>query len=125
MDTFQNTYTMDNPYMNLSGMSPEELEFLQRATVGLNENQQKQFFMVYTSKRKIPQDVLIFCVIAVFIPGLQRFVLGQTGMAVLYFFTGGLFFVMTIMDLINHKKLALEFNKKMAYESFQMVEMTS
>ena len=116
---------MNNAYLNLSGMGPEELDFLQRATAGLDENQQKQFYTIYTSKRKIPQDVLIFCVIAIFIPGLQRFVLGQTGLAVLYFFTGGLFFVMTVMDLINHKKLALEFNKKMAYESFQMTQMNS
>jgi TM2 domain-containing membrane protein YozV len=119
MDTYQ------NPYMNLPGISPEELSFLQQATAGLDENQLKYFFTIYMGKRKSPQDILIFCIVSIFIPGVQRFVLGQVGMAVLYFFTGGLFFVMTIMDLINYKKLALEFNKKMAYESYQLVKMGS
>jgi hypothetical protein len=124
MDTYQNTYTMNNPYIDFSGMSPEEMDFLQRVTAGLDESQQKDFYSIYSDKRKIPQDILIFCVIAIIVPGAQRFVLGQMGMAVLYFFTGGLFFVMTVMDLINHKKLALEFNKKMAYESLQITRMS-
>ena len=46
-------------------------------------------------------------------------------MAVLYFFTGGLFFVMTVIDLVNYKKLALEFNKNVAYESLQLTRMSN
>jgi len=45
MDSFQ------NPYMGLPGISAEELGFLQQATNGLNENQQKYFFMVYAGRR--------------------------------------------------------------------------
>jgi TM2 domain-containing membrane protein YozV len=116
---------MNNPYMNLSGISVEELGFLQQTTAGLNETQQNYFFRIYVDKRKSPQDVLIFCIVSILIPGVQRFMLGHIGMAVLYFFTGGLFFVMTIMDLINYKKLALEFNQKMAYESFQLARMAN
>jgi TM2 domain-containing membrane protein YozV len=53
--------------------------------------------------------------------GIQRFVVGQIGMGILYFFTGGLCLIGTIVDIVNHKKLAFEFNQKMAAESMRMV----
>jgi TM2 domain-containing membrane protein YozV len=118
MDPYQ------NPYMTLPGVSAEEIGFLQQATNGLNENQQKYFFMVYSSKRKSPQDMLIFCLIGCFlVPGLQRFIIGQIGMGILYLFTAGLCLIGSIVDLVNHKSLAMEFNKKVAYESFQISQM--
>lgn len=117
MDPFQ------NPYIALPGVTAEEIGFLQQATNGLNENQQKYFFMVYSSKRKSPQDMLIFCIVGWFIPGLQRFVIGQIGMGILYLFTAGLCFIGSIVDLVNHRSLAMEFNKKMAYESYHIAQM--
>ena len=118
MDPFQ------NPYMSLSGITAEEIGFLQQATQGLNENQNKYFFMVYSGRRKSPQDMLIFCLLGLFvIPGLQRFIVGQIGMGILYLFTVGLCFVGSIIDLVNHRTLAFEFNKKVAYESFQIAKM--
>jgi len=57
-----NTYTMNNPYMDFSGMSPEEMAFLQQATAQLTENQKKYFFMVYSSKRRKAQDLLLFTI---------------------------------------------------------------
>jgi len=120
MDTFQ------NPYMSLPGVTPEEIGFLQQATAGLTENQQKYFFMVYAGKRKSGQDMLIFCLVGLFlVPGLQRFIVGQIGMGILYLFTVGLCFIGSIVDLVNHKSLAFEFNKKVAYESFQIAKMGS
>ncbi|MBV8389504.1 MAG: TM2 domain-containing protein [Mucilaginibacter sp.] len=121
MDTFQN-----NPYMGLPGITPEELAFLQQATAELTENQQKYFYMNYTSKRKSPQDMLIFCIVGLcLVPGLQRFMTGQVGMGILYLFTAGLCLVGSIIDLVNHKDLAMEYNKKMAFESHQLSKMTN
>src|SRR5258707_1005667 len=118
MDTYQ------NPYMGLQGITPEELAFLQQATAELSENQQKYFYMSYTSKRKSPQDMLIFCIIGLcVVPGLQRFIVGQIGMGLLYLFTIGLCFVGSIVDLVNHKDLAMEYNIKMAFESHQIAKM--
>jgi TM2 domain-containing membrane protein YozV len=119
MDPFQ------NPYMSLSGISPEEIGFIQQATSGLTENQQKYFFMEYAGKRKSPQDMLIFCIVGWFIPGLQRFVIGQIGMGILYLLTWGLCFIGTIVDLVNHRSLALEYNRKTAFESYQIAKMGS
>lgn len=122
MDMFQN----NNPYMALPGISPEEMGFIQQANAELSENQQKYFYMSYTTKRKSPQDILIFCIIGTFlVPGLQRFIVGQVGMGILYLFTAGLCFIGSIVDLINHKELALEYNRKMAYESFQVAKMSN
>lgn len=114
-----------NPYVNLAGITPEELIILQQTTVGLNQAEQNYFLNSYSAKRRSPENVMIFCIIGIVIPGIQRFILDQIAWAVLYFFTGGLFFVMTVMDLLNYKKLSLEFNQKMAYESLQMAKMAA
>ncbi|HEY4197531.1 MAG TPA: NINE protein [Mucilaginibacter sp.] len=120
MDMFQ------NPYMGLPGVTPEELGFLQQATAELTENQQKYFYMSYTNKRKSPQDMLIFCIVGLcVVPGLQRFIVGQVGMGLLYLFTIGLCFIGSIVDLVNHKDLALEYNKKVAFEAHQIAKMSS
>jgi TM2 domain-containing membrane protein YozV len=122
MDMFQN----NNPYMALPGISPEELGYIQQALAQLSENQQKYFYMSYSTKRKSPQDMLIFCIIGTFLlPGFQRFMVGQIGMGILYLFTGGLCLVGSIVDIVNHKTLALEYNQKMVYESFQVSKMSN
>ena len=115
-----------NPYMTFQGMTPEEWSYLQQATTELNENQKKYFYMVYSGKRKNPQDILLVTLLGFFcVAGVQRFVVGQIGMGILYFFTGGLCFIGTIVDLINHKSIATEYNRKMAFESFQIAKMNN
>jgi TM2 domain-containing membrane protein YozV len=119
MDMYQ------NPYMSLPGITTEELMILQQATADLNDEQKKYFYMVYSGKRKSAQDILIFTLIGFLgIAGVQRFIIGQIGMGILYFFTGGFCFIGTIVDLINHKTLATDYNRKMAYESFQIAKMS-
>jgi TM2 domain-containing membrane protein YozV len=120
MDGFQ------NPYMSFAGITPEEMNFLNQATAELTDNQRKYFYMIYAGKRKNPQDLLLFTLLAfVGVAGVQRFMVGQIGMGLLYLFTGGLCLIGTIVDLVNHKSLANEFNHGMAYESFQMAKMSS
>ena len=46
---------------------------------------------------------------------------GQNGMGILYLFTGGLCFIGTIVDIINHKQLAFDYNQQMARETMAMV----
>lgn len=114
----------DSQFMALPGITPQEYSYLQTATNGLNEQQVRTFLMIYTGKRKNPSDMLLFCVIGLFlVPGLQRFIIGQIGMGILYLFTVGLCFIGSIVDLVNHKQLAFEYNQKMAFESLQMVRM--
>ncbi|MDB5123630.1 MAG: hypothetical protein JWP94_1759 [Mucilaginibacter sp.] len=120
MDMYQ------NPYMSFPGITPEEMGFLQQATAELDDNQKKYFYMIYSGKRKNPQDILLFTLLGlVVVAGVQRFVVGQIGMGLLYLFTGGFCLIGTIVDLVNHKSIATEFNRKMAYESFQIAKMSN
>lgn len=93
----------------------KELSYIDAIFENLNEDQTNTFVNAYRIQRKSPSDVMIFAVVGlVLIPGLQRFIVGQIGMGVLYLFTIGLCFIGSIMDLVNHKDLAFEYNKKMA-----------
>ena len=113
----------NSPFMTLPGISPEEYSYLQSATTGFSEQQLRGFLMIYGSKRKNPDDMLLYCILGFFIWGLPRFLLNQVGMGILYFFTGGLCCIGTIIDLVNHKRLAFEYNQRMVFESLQMVKM--
>ena len=114
----------DAQFMALPGVSPQEYSYLQTATNGLNEQQIRTFLMIYSGKRKNPSDMLLFCIIGLFVlPGLQRFIIGQIGMGILYLFTLGLCFIGSIVDVVNHKELAFEHNQRMVFESLQMVRM--
>src|ERR1700761_8373601 len=118
MDMYQ------NPYLALPGMTPEEMNFISHGTAELNDEQKKYFYMIYSGKRRNPQDILLFTLLGfIGISGVQRFMVGQIGMGLLYFFTGGLCVIGTIVDLVNHKSLALDYNREMAYESFQITKM--
>lgn len=113
-----------NPYMMMSGVTPDEIVFLQQATTGMDENQQRTFYNVYSGRRKNPQDIMLLALLGfIGVAGVHRFVVGQIAMGLVYFFTAGFCFIGTIIDLVNHKSIALEYNKKMAYESFQIVKM--
>lgn len=112
-----------SPFMSLPGITPQEFSYLQSATNGLNEQQLRGFLMVYASRRKNPDDMVLYCILGFFIPGLPRFLINQVGMGILYFITVGLCFIGTIVDLINHKTLAFEYNQRMVFESIQMVRM--
>ena len=109
---------------NLKGITPEEFSFLQQITSGMTDQQAQQFVLFYSGKRQNPSDLLLFTLLGLFIlAGIQRFIIGQIGMGILYFLTGGLCFIGTIFDALNHKSLAMEHNQKMALECAQLVKM--
>ena len=109
---------------SLKGLTPEEFQFVQQIMAGMNEQQARQFVMYYSGKRQSASDLLLYTLLGlVVVAGIQRFVTGQIGMGILYFFTFGLCFVGNIVDAINHKTLANDFNQKMALESAQLVKL--
>ncbi|WP_293302597.1 TM2 domain-containing protein [Pedobacter sp. UBA4863] len=116
----------DQNFMTLPGISPQEYSYLQSATQGFNEQQLRTFLMVYAGKRKNPSDILLFTLLGFLgFAGIQRFVVGQIGMGILYILTCGLCFIGTIIDLINHKQITFEHNQRMVFESMQMVKMSN
>jgi TM2 domain-containing membrane protein YozV len=81
---------------------------------------------VYASKRRNPQDILLATLAGFLgVSGIQRFMTDQIGMGIVYFFTAGFCFIGTIVDLINYKSIANEYNQKMAFESFNIAKMTN
>lgn len=108
----------------LYDVTPEEMMTINARTKNFTDEELSQFCVIYRSKRKDPQLILILCLLGlVGIAGLQRFIIGHIGMGILYFFTAGLCFIGTIVDIINHKELALEYNAKMITETLSMLNM--
>jgi TM2 domain-containing membrane protein YozV len=108
--------------MMLPGIQPDELIYVENLTERLSEEQMNMFISLYSSKRKTTDTILICTILGfVVVAGIQRFVLGQIGMGILYLFTGGLCLIGTIVDLVNHKQMTLEFNQKQAQETMAMI----
>ncbi len=108
----------------LYDVTPEELLTINSRVSGFSEDELSNFCLIYRSKRKDPQTILLLCLLGlVLVAGIHRFVIGHTGMGILYFFTGGLCLIGTIVDAINHKNLALEYNAKMISETLLMLNM--
>jgi len=86
------------------------------------DDQVKNFAMLYRNRRRDSQLILLTTLLGfVGVSGVQRFLVNNVGMGVLYFFTGGLCLIGTIVDLVNYKSLALEYNQKMAREVAQFI----
>lgn len=121
-----NNFNQINPVVlrYLYDVTPEELMTINARTKNFTDEELSQFCVIYRSKRKDPQLILILCLVGlVGIAGLQRFIIGHIAMGILYFFTAGLCFIGTIVDIINHKELALEYNAKMITETLSMLNM--
>ena len=107
--------------MSIPGMGHQEMIFITEATKGLSEEQEKNFIFLYNGRRKDPQMILILTLIGfIGVGGIQRFALNQIGIGILYFLTGGLCFIGTIVDLIDYQKMAYEYNQSMVVEAVQM-----
>ena len=117
---------MPNVMQLMPTLEGDEMVFVQGLIKDLNDNQAQLFANMYLSRRKDPQLVLLTCLLGfVAIAGVHRFILGHIGMGLLFLFTGGLCFIGTIIDLVNYKKLAFEFNTKQAQQVAVMVKAAS
>jgi TM2 domain-containing membrane protein YozV len=75
------------------------------------------------NKRKDPQTILIVTLLGFLgIAGIQRFLLNQIGIGLLYLFTAGLCVIGTIIDLVKYKELTFEYNSKIAQQVAVMVK---
>jgi TM2 domain-containing membrane protein YozV len=82
-----------------------------------------RFARVYRARRKNPDMILLTAVIGFFgIAGIQRFLIGHIGMGLLYLLTGGLCLIGTIVDIINYKNLAFEYNRDVARDAASLAK---
>ena len=123
---YDNSFNSINPVIlkYLYDITPEELITINSRTKEFSDDELTQFSMIYRSKRKDPQTILLLCLLGlVGVAGIQRFIIGHIGMGILYFFTAGLCFIGTIVDAVNHKELAMEYNAGMITETLSMLNM--
>lgn len=107
-----------NLLLMLPNLDLEEKMFIENLTKDMDENRKKNFIVMYSNKRKDPQNMQTMAIVGlILVPGLQRFMLNQVGMGVLYLLTGGLCLIGSIMDLVNLKKMVLDYNKQQAMET--------
>lgn len=106
----------------LPEISGEEMLYVQALIKDIDDENARSFASVYRTRRKDPQLILITALLGfVGFAGVHRFIIGQIGMGILYFFTAGLCLIGTIVDLVNHQKLTFEHNQKIANEVLAMV----
>jgi TM2 domain-containing membrane protein YozV len=106
----------------LPELTGEEMLYVQSLVKDMDDEKARTFASVYRTRRKDPQVILLTALLGlVVLAGVHRFIMGQIGMGLLYLFTGGLCLIGTIVDLVNHQKLAFEYNQKTANEVLAMV----
>jgi TM2 domain-containing membrane protein YozV len=114
---------MTNFYQYLPELQGRELMYVQGLTKEFTEAQMMNFSNIYRSRRRDPQIILLTTLLGfVAVAGVQRFLINQIGMGILYLFTGGLCVIGTIIDLINYQDLAMEYNMRQANEAAMLVK---
>ncbi|GJQ61293.1 MAG: membrane protein [Melioribacteraceae bacterium] len=111
---------------NVLQLMPElvgmEQQFVQTLIKDMSDDEAQQFANVYRVRRKDPQTIMLLTLVGFLgIAGIQRFVVDQIGLGILYVLTGGICLIGTIIDLISYKNIAFEFNQRQAQEIAAMV----
>lgn len=109
---------MPNVMQLLPMLEPDEMTIVQGIIKDMSDQQAQQFAAIYMNRRKDTQMMLIATIVGfIGVAGIQRFLVGQMGMGLLYLFTGGLCLIGTIIDLVNYKSLAFDYNIRMAHQT--------
>jgi len=117
---------MPNIFQLLPSLEGDEMMYAQELIKDMTDSQAQQFAMAYSARRKDPTTILILALVGFLgFAGIHRFLLNQIGMGILYFFTGGLCLIGTIVDLVNYRKLSFEYNSKAAQQVALMIKQVS
>jgi len=100
----------------------DELAYIRNVVKDLNEDQLRLFANVYNVRRKDPQLVLLLAAVGFLgVAGIHRFVIGRSEWECCTFSRAALL-IGTIVDLINHRRLAFEHNIMVAMEAVKLVK---
>lgn len=99
----------------------EKFMMIQEALAQLDDS---KTMIVQTMELKDPTTLLILSILLGSI-GVDRFMLGEVGMGILKLLTCGGFYIWWIIDMVNSKKMAQEYNykklvKTLALQGIQM-----
>jgi len=101
----------------------EEQMYISSIIKTMDDQKAQQFANIYRSRRKDPQIILLVTLVGFLgIAGIQRFLTDQIGLGILYLLTGGICMIGTIIDLVNYKKIAFEYNQKQAAQIAMMIK---
>jgi len=107
----------------LPELEGDEAAYISKVMESMDDETADRFTRVYRARRKDPQIILLTCLVGFFgVAGVHRFIIGQIGMGILYLLTGGLCAIGTIVDIINYKNLAFEYNRDIARDAVSLVE---
>jgi len=113
---------VENTILLLPYSTLEERSMLQTLLIDRTEEEKSKFMTTYVLQRKDPQQILLFTLIGFLgFAGIQRFVIDEIFMGILFFITGGFCGLGTIIDAIRYKELAFEYNRKMARLAYNTV----
>ncbi|SYZ73124.1 TM2 domain-containing protein [Candidatus Zixiibacteriota bacterium] len=117
---------MADLYMLMPELQGDEMVFVAGLLKNADDETARRFATIYRTRRKDPQTILIMALLGfVAIAGVHRFFLEQIGMGLLYLFTGGICLIGTIIDVVNYKNLAFEYNQRKAQETMFMIKGTA
>jgi len=100
----------------LPELEGDESEYISHIIEDMTDEKAKMFSNIYRSRRKEPILFMALAVLGIVpgVAGIHRFFVGHIGMGILYLLTVGLCFIGTIVDMINYKNFAFEYNRKIA-----------
>ncbi|MGB1242131.1 MAG: TM2 domain-containing protein [Chitinophagales bacterium] len=101
----------------------DELGYVEQLVRNFDQEEMELFTERYKKQRYSPKFILFMNLIAFLgIAGIQRFLLGEVKMGLVYAFTWGFLGIGIVYDFINHKRMTLEYNEKIAFEVAQDVK---
>lgn len=113
---------MANIIDHLPEIEGDEMLYVSKLLENLSEEEARKFTNAYRARRKDPQLILATCLLGFLgFAGIHRLLLNQIGMGILYLLTAGLCVIGTIVDLINYKDLAFQYNRGIAKEILSYV----
>jgi TM2 domain-containing membrane protein YozV len=117
---------MPNVLELLPSLEENEMAYVQGLIKDFTDDQARQFAHSYGAKRRDPTLILLTaCIGFVGFAGIHRFLVDHIGLGLIYFFTAGVCFVGTIIDLVNYKQLTFEYNQGLAMRIAQLVRGSS
>ncbi len=115
---------MNRVFDHFPELDGDEMRYIAKVIENMDEDSLEKFKFAYRSRRKDPMLILILALIGLIgVAGIHRFFVGHIGMGILYFFTAGLCFIGTIVDMVNYKNFAFEYNRERAREILQQMNL--
>ena len=113
---------------NILNVLPElegvEMVHAQSLIKDMTDDEALQFAAAYRSRRQDPQTILLLALLGFLgFAGIHRLIFGHIGLGLLYLLTGGICLIGTIVDLVNYKSLAYEYNQKRAVEISKIIRV--